>query len=1102
MNREWTGDVPLSFAQQRLWFLDQFEPGSVVYNIPAAARLTGPLKVTVLERSLNEIVRRHDVLRATFPTVDGQPYQVICPAVPLRRAQGQLVTLSVVDLRELPEVEREAEARRLTTAEAQQPFDLARGPLVRTAVLQLGDEDHILLLTMHQIVSDSSSTGVLFKELSVLYGAFSTDSPSPLAEPTLQYADFARWQRQWQQGEVFEQQLSYWKQRLGDTLPVLELPSDRPRPTKQTYRGATHSLTLPSCLSESLKTLSRQEGVTLFMTLLSAFHTLLHRYTGQDDIVVGTPIAGRNRVELGGLIGFFVNTLVLRTNLAGNPSFRQLLERVREVVLGAYAHQDLPFEKLVEKLQPERDLSHTPLFQVMFQLSNGPGEPLQLSGLNVDNFEFESGITKCDVTLEVIEKAAGLCCRFEYNTDLFDAATIARMGGHFQTLLEGVVADAGQSIATLPLLTGTERQQLLVEWNTDQVEDDGKDEDGKNMFSHQLFEVQVRRTPDAVAVVFEDEQLTYGELDRHANQLAHHLRAVGVGPDVCVGICMERSPELVVAILGTLKAGGACVPLDPAYPLERLTLMLEDIQAPVIVTQERLLTLLSGYRMQAVCLDTGWERIAQESTELPVSNVTSDNLAFVFYTSGSTGRPKAVLRPHVGRGGQRSWEQKTYRLTEDDRHVLKSPIGFTLLSMEVFWPLLTGARVIIARPGAEQDTAYLVKLIAKHRITIISLVPSLLRVLLEEPGLKNCDCLRHVICFGEPLPTKLQEHFFTRLTAKLSVFYGTTEAPSATFWHCKRDDPQRVVMIGRRLPNRQIYVLGSYLQPVPIGVPGELHIGGRLARGYLNRPELTAEKFISNPFSREPRARLYKTGDLARYLPDGNLEFLGRADQQVKIRGVRVELGEVEAVLAQHAALQEAVVLAWEDESGDTRLAAYVVPDQHPLPSIRELRRFVQERLPHYMVPSAFVLLDALPLTPHGKLDRHALPAPDHDKPEQGKTFVAPRTPVEEEVARIWAEVLGLPQVGIYDDFFELGGHSLKATQIMSRLRDTLQVELPLRTIFEAPTVEGLAGVLTRRQIEEAAPEDVARLVAELEAISDETAQHLLTKETLRNKRS
>jgi amino acid adenylation domain-containing protein len=1102
MNREWNGDGPLSVAQQRLWFLDQFESGSVVYNIPAAVRLIGPLKVTALEQSLNEIVRRHEVLRTTFPTIDGQPCQDICPALPLRQTQGQLVTVSVVDLRELPEVEREAEARRLATAEAQQPFDLARGPLVRTTVLQLGDEDHILLLTMHHIVSDSWSTRVLFQELSVLYEAFSTDSPSPLPEPTLQYADFARWQRQWLQGEVLKQQLSYWKQRLGDLRPVLELPIARPRPAKQTYRGVTHSLTLPASLSESLKALSRQEGVTLFMTLLAAFQTLLHRYTGRDDIVVGTPIAGRNRAEVEGLIGFFANTLVLRTSLVGNPSFRELLGRVREVALGAYAHQEFPFEKLVEELQPERDLSRTPLFQVMFQLSNDLGEAPQLSGLTVENFEFDSGITECDATLAVIEKVAGLCCRFTYNTDLFDAATITRMAGHLQTLLEAIVADAGQSIATLPLLTEPERQQLLVEWNTDPVKDEGKDEEGTYMFVHQLFEEQVRRIPDAVAVVFEDEQLAYEELDRRANQLAHHLQALGVGPDVCVGICMERSLELVVAILGILKAGGACVPLDPAYPPERLTFMLEETQVPVILTQERLRTLLSGYRTHPICLDSGWERIARKSTELPASNVTSDNLAFVFYTSGSTGRPKAVLRLHGRRSNQRSWEEETYRLTEEDRHLLKSPIGFTLLSREVFWPLLTGARVIITGPGEEQDAAYLVKLISKHQITIISLVPSLLRVLLEEPGLKNCNCLRHVICFGEPLPTKLQERFFTRLTAELSVFYGTTEAPSATFWQCKRDDAQRVVGIGRRLPNKQIYVLGSYLQPVPVGVPGELHIGGRLARGYLNRPELTAEKFISNPFSREPGARLYKTGDLARYLPDGNLEFLGRADQQVKIRGVRVELGEVEAVLVQHAAVQEAVVLAWEDESGDKRLAAYVVADQHPLPSIAELRSFAQQRLPQYMVPSAFVLLDALPLTPHGKLDRHALPAPDHDQPEQGKAFVAPRTPIEEEVARIWAEVLGLPQVGIYDDFFELGGHSLKATQIMSRVHATLQVELPLRTIFEAPTVEGLAGVLTRRLIEEAAPEDVARLLAELEAISDETEQHLLTKETLRNRRS
>ncbi len=783
----------------------------------------------------------------------------------------------------------------------------------------------------------------------------SARKPSPLPELPIQYADFAVWQRNWLQGKVLDSQLSYWKKQLAKAPPLLELPTDRPRPAVQTFHGARQYLHLPKSLSGALNALSRREGVTLFMTLLAAFKTLLYRYTGQDDIVVGSPIANRNRREIEGLIGFFVNTLVLRTDLSGNPTFRELLGRVHGVALGAYAHQDLPFEKLVEELKPDRDLSRNPLFQVMFQVRHFSKKPVKLPGLEIDDFKFDSRIAKFDLTLYVLEKSEGLLCLFRYNTDLFDAATIIRMLGHFHVLLEGIVANPKQPISTLPLLTEVERHQLLVEWNKDEVEDSAKDL--QNSFLHQLFEAQVERTPDAIAIVFEDKQLTYRELNRRANQLAHHLKGLGVRPDILVGICMDRSLELVVGILGILKAGGACVPLDPAYPKERLTFMLEDTQVPVILTQESLLKQLSEYGAKTVCLDADWKIVARESTKPPVSNVTSENLAFVFYTSGSTGRPKAVMWSHSKRDSRKSWEQSTYQLTGKDRHLLKSPIGFTLLAREIFWPLLTGAQMIIARPEGDQDTAFLVKLIAEHRITIINLVPSMLRVILEEQGLETCDCLRHVVCFGEPLPSELQERFFTRLSAELSVFYGATEAPSATFWKCKRKDDQRIVALGHRLPKKQIYLLDCCLQPVPIGVPGEMHIGGRLARGYLNRPELTAEKFIPNPFSDEPGARLYKTGDLARYLPDGNIEFMGRLDHQVKIRGFRIELGEIEAVLSQHPAVRENVVIAREDSPGDKRLVSYVVADQQRPLTISDLRRFLKEKLPNHIVTSAFVIL-------------------------------------------------------------------------------------------------------------------------------------------------
>ncbi len=1043
--------APLSFAQQRIWFIDQLQPGNSAYINLDAFRLTGRLNVGALEQTINEVVKRHEALRTTFPTVDEEPAQVI--------TQTLSVPVPIVDLSDLPAAVSESETERLVKEEAQRPFDLSQGPLLRTTLLRLGDDDHILLLALHHIVSDGWSGGVLFQEITTLYEAFSAGKSSPLPELAVQYADYAVWQRGWLQGEVLEKQLSYWKERLSGAPPVSELPTDRPRPSVQNFRGARQSVTLSKSLAEALRILSQREGATMFMTLLAAYQTLLHRYSNQEEIVVGSPIAGRTRPETEGLIGLFVNTMVFHTDFSGDPSFRELLGRVREVALGAYAHQDVPFEKLVEELQPERSLSHTPLFQMMFILQNAPRLALNLSGLTLKSLEFDSGTSQFDVTLSVVEVAEGLQAKLEYNTDLFDAATITRMLKHFQVLLEGVVANPDQKLSELPLLTDGERHQLLAEWNDTAVDYP------RDACLHKLFETQVTRTPEAVALVFEEDQLTYGELNRKANQLARYLRKLGVGPEVLVGIMMERSIEMVAGLLGILKAGGAYVPLDPAYPQERLSFMLEDASVPVLLTQQRLSESLPPSDAEVVIIDTLRDVIAEEDVENPDGSATEDNLAYMIYTSGSTGRPKGALNTHRGICNRLFWMQDAYQLTSADHVLQKTPFSFDVSVWEFFWPLLTGARLVLARPAGHQDSGYLVKLIAEQRITTLHFVPSMLQVFLEESGLESCASLKRVVCSGEALPFELQERFFASLNAELHNLYGPTEAAvDVTFWECKRDSGLRTVPIGQPIANTQIYLLDRRLQPVPIGVAGELYIGGvGVARGYLNRPELTAERFIADPFSAKDGARLYKTGDLARYLPDGNIEYLGRIDDQVKIRGFRIELGEIEAVLGQHEAVRDAVVLVREDQPGDKRLVAYVVAaPAAAAPAFSELRGFLSEKLPEYMVPSAYILLDEIPLTPNGKVDRRALPVPDEARPELGGVYVAPSTELEEAVAGIWAEVLKVERVGVHDNFFELGGHSLLVTQVVSRLRKSLQVELPLRSLFESPTVVGLAETIKK----------------------------------------
>ena len=1051
--------APLSFAQQQLWLMDQMKPGNAAYNIPISLRLTRKLYVAVLEKSLNEIVRRHEALRTTFDTVDGQPAEIVAPF--------GVVPLPVVDLRGLVQAEREAEARRLAAREAQWSFDLKRGPLVRVSLLRLDEEEHLLFLTMHHVVSDGLSMEIFIQEMFTLYLAFAAGKPSPLPELPIQYADYAVWQRErlspqgdLGQGQVLERQMAYWKKQLEGVPAVLELPTDRPRPLVQSYRGATQSFMLPKTLTETLQALSRQEKTTLFMTLLAAFQVLLGRYTGQEDIVVGSPVAGRNRAEIEGLIGYFVNMLVLRTDLSGNPTFRELLGRVREVALGAYAHQDVPFEMLVDALKPERSLSYSLLFQVAFALQN-VSEAWEASGLSMEFWELGEGTAKFDLTLAITEVEEGLWGSLEYSTDLFDDATITRLVGHWQVLLEGIVANPDLRLSDLPLLTEAERHRVLVEWN------EARAEYPQDRCLHELFEMQVERTPDALAVVFEDMSLTFQALNRRANQLAHYLQALNVGPETFVGICVGRSPEMVVGILGILKAGGAYVPLNPSFPSERLAYMLDDTHVPVLLTQRRWMERLPVGDYRVISLDADWEAIAQASGENLIGQVSPENLAYVIYTSGSTGRPKGVTLSHANVCPLLYWGYEHLGLTSDDRAIQYLSYCFDWAVWEIFITLTSGAGLFVMPDDKMLDAEATLELIARNKITVLHGTPTQFQFLIALG--QRLESIEHACIGAETLSLDLAERCHKLLNPHCRMYnvYGPTEAAivAATLevdrWHLSKYTGLSSVPIGPPIANARCYVLDKHNQVQPIGVPGELYIAGDgVARGYWGRPGLTAEKFLPNPF--RPRERVYRTGDLVRWLPDGTIEFLGRMDYQVKIRGFRVELAEVETLLRQHPAVQEAVVLA-RPRSGDKRpsggeleLVAYVVGREGQKPVVSELHRCLQDKLPGYMTPAAFVRLDTLPLTATGKLDRSALPMPDQNS-FVAETYVAPRTPTEETLAGVWAEVLGIQRVGVADNFFELGGHSLLATQLVLRLRQAFGIELPLHFLFEAPTVAGMA---------------------------------------------
>ncbi|MGI0485823.1 amino acid adenylation domain-containing protein [Pantanalinema rosaneae CENA516] len=1047
--------LPVSFAQQRMWFQDQLGRNSAVSNnIAISLRITGSLQVNALEQSLKAILQRHEVLRTTLHVVNGELTQVINSIDHWK--------LAIVDLQTLSNDQQALEVQRLATAQACQPFNLATDLLLRATLLTLNATEHILLLILHHVAADAWSIGVFFRELSALYAAFSTGQPSPLAALPIQYADFAVWQRQTLQGDLLAEDLAYWQQKLHQATDLLLLPSDRPRPALQSFTGRTQSFLLPKPLTEALKDLSHRAEATLFMTLLAALQTLLFRYTDQDDILVGTPIANRQQPEIEPLIGCFINTLVLRTDLSGNPSFQTLLQQVRTTVLEALAHQTVPFEKLVDELQLARNLTYAPLFQVMLVLQNAFSiENIELPGLQVEHERIDNYTAQFDLTFHLVEADTGLIGKLEYNTDLFDESTIDRLIGHFQTLLTSIVAHPDQRLAELPLLTPTEQLQLH-NWNQTTTDYPAA------ACIHHLFELQVQKTPDAIAVIQGEQQITYRELNQRANQLAHYLQKIGIQPEALVGICVDRSITMMVGLLGILKAGGVYVPLDPGYPTDRLELILTDAQAAVLLTQQSLAAKLPKLTTTTIFLDTDWHQITHESVEPVASPVHPHNLAYIIYTSGSTGKPKGVMIEHQSLVNYTEAAIANYDIGVSDRVLQFASISFDAAAEEIFPCLAQGATLVLRTDTMLSSMAMFLQACADWQLTVLDLPTAFWHQLVTEMVAQHLtlpDSVRLVILGGEKA---LFDRFIlwqqrVNSSVRLVNSYGPTEATIVTTLTDLSPLPPvalagQTLPIGQAIQNAQTYVLDGGLQLVPIGIPGELYIGGMgVARGYLNRPDLTATVFIPDPFSHLPGARLYKTGDRVRYRADGSLEFLGRIDHQVKIRGFRIELGEIEALLSQHEAVQESVVIEHADPTGDKCLIAYVVPAASNAPTPQQLRQFLESRLPKYMVPAAFVFLPVLPLSSNGKVDRPQLPTPDLTRSQGATAFIAPRTTTEAEVAQTFAEVLNLEAVGVEDDFFELGGHSLLATKLLARLQSVFPVTLSIVDLFQFPTVAGLA---------------------------------------------
>jgi amino acid adenylation domain-containing protein len=1053
--------LPLSFAQQRLWFLHQLEGPSATYNIPMGLQLFGHLDYLALQQSLQTIIQRHEVLRTSFAMHNGTP------VAQLAEIHYQL---PLIHLTTLATEEKLPHVKQLLNEEARRPFDLTQAPLMRTTLIQLDSEWHILLFNMHHIISDGWSIGVLIQELSAGYQTFSQDKSFPLPPLPIQYADFAHWQQQLLTSDLISQQKNYWKKQLNAAPIRLELPTDYPRPPIQRFQGKSEYFQIDNHLTQQLNALSQRTETTLFMVLLATFATLLARYSGQTDIIIGSPIANRTHEQVEPLLGFFVNNLVLRLNLAGNPHFHQFIQHVKQVTLAAYANQDVPFEQLVDELRIARNLSHTPLFQVLFVLQNTPFNTLNLPGLTIELLVPQNTIAKFDLTLNLEETPYGFIKgEMEYNTDLFATATIKRMIQHWQTLLTAIVHDSQQPLQRLPLLTAHEQQQFQT-WN--------RTERAYPLTTclHHWIEQQAAKTPTATALIFADQKLTYAALNQRSNQLARFLQHLGVKAETLVGLCLERSIEMVIGLLSILKAGGAYVPIDPTYPISRQTFMLQDAQITILLTQSHLITQLPApfnltptplanleHRPQVICLDR--ENFSAYSTTNLATPMHPLNLAYVIYTSGSTGTPKGAMNTHQGVCNRLLWMQETYPLTANDKVMQKTPFSFDVSVWEFFWPLMVGAQLVVAKPGGHQEPAYLVELIRQQQITTLHFVPSMLQLFVAESNIAHCHSLKRVICSGEALPLELQQRFFANLPhVELHNLYGPTEAAvDVSYWACQVQSPLGIVPIGKPIANIQLYILDNYFNQVPIGVPGELHIGGiGLARGYLNRSELTAEKFIPHPFFNQDcqSLRLYKTGDLARYLPDGNIEYLGRLDYQIKLRGFRIELGEIETLLSQHPAIRECVITI-HGQAEEKRLIAYFVPNSAQTVEISQLRQFLQEKLPEYMVPAVFMPLDAMPLNSNGKVDRRALPEPQSVHRQSATTYVMPQTAMEQHIAQIWQQVLQLDKVGSHDNFFDLGGHSLLMIRVQTELQQLLEQTVPLMKLFQYPTVHTLAKALT-----------------------------------------
>jgi len=1081
----------LSHGQEALWYLHEMAPESSAYLISTAVRIRTELDVKALQSAFQKLMERHAALRTTFSASGDHPLQRIQQDMPLPFAQQDASEWSESVLHEQLNLEAHA------------PFNLTQGPLWRVRLFTRSAQEHILLLVAHHIICDFWSLTVLTHELGMLYQAEKTGTAVALSPLEWQYADFVHWQNEMLASPEGDRLLVYWQEQLAGELPVLDLPLDRPRPLVQTYRGATEGFTIDPRPTEGLKSLGHAHSATLYATLLAIFQVLLHRHTGQEDILVGSPMAGRERAETAGLVGYFVNPVVLRAHISPLQTFESLLDHVRQTGLEALEHQHFPFPLIVEQVQPTRDSSRSPIFQCLFvfqkaHLLNDAGlsllplgtaeARLRVGGLELESVALQQPVAQFDLTLMMAEANGQIAASFIYNTDLFDAATIKRLADHFQCLVEDILAHPSSRISELKVLSDGEYQQIVHEWNQTQAPYPSQ------ASLHTLFEQQVERTPDAIALSFADTELSYQELNARANQLAHYLRRLGTGPESHVGVLLERSLELVVGLLGILKAGGAYVPLDSSYPAERLAFMQEDSRLSILLTQDRLRASLPDSSARAILIDTQWDEISRERQDNPSVTASPDNQAYMIYTSGSTGRPKGAMNTHRALCNRLHWMQEQYGLTSSDRVLQKTPASFDVSVWEFFWPLLYGARLVMAAPGAQSDSKYLVEVISREAITTLHFVPSMLQVFLEEPGTTDCVSLQRVICSGEALSVDLQERFFARLNAELHNLYGPTEAAiDVTYWQCEPDSRRSSVPIGRPIANTQIYVLDEGLQPVPIGVIGELHIGGvGLARGYFNRPHLTGEKFIPNPFG-EAGTRLYRTGDLVRFLPGGEIEFLARVDQQIKLRGYRIELGEIETALAELAGVREAVVLLRTAGNDEKHLAAFVGLHGGANSSSTQLRSQLADRLPDYMIPSVLMILDEMPLTPNGKTDRAALLAMEVSSPAGASGYIAPRNPTEETLREIWAEVLGVKQVGVEDNFFELGGHSIMATRIAARVREKLNAEISLAMLFDGPpTIAQMAKAIDEYFIEQAKPEELDGMLKELAELSDEEIRMLL----------